>query len=261
MGTAMIRRIMTTRMGLWALLLTVGAGEVIADVTVTTSELTVEQMVQRIQTAGQELTSFQATLAYEVNQPEMESCQLRKGSIAYQRDPNQSNLRVDFNTLQQDDMPEEICKEIFYFDGIWLNHLNYDVKSLTQRQMTPEDQAADAFELAGQSMPLVGFTDMGELARHFDLSPVELGEQSPRLGLLLEVKPDSDYSKEYTQLTFEIDPQWWLPTKVVAIAPVGDVHTIIFTDVTHNQPIDPNVFLVKVPLGFDKEVIPPGTVE
>ena len=218
--------------------------------------LTVDQIIQHIQRAGEELTTFQADLVYEVNQPEM-SLMLRKGSIAYRRDPNQSHLRVDFQTLKEDDLDEVVCKEVFSFDGIWLTHLNYDAKSITQRQMTPENDPADAFELASQSMPLVGFTDMSELSRHFEISIVELVDSPERIGLLLQVKPDSDYSKEYTQLTFEIDRKMWLPAKVVAIAPVGDIHTISFTEIKLNEPLEDEYFLVKIPSGFSKpEIIP-----
>lgn len=224
------------------------------------AEVTVDQMVQHIQEAGQQLTSFQADLSYEVNQPDMDSCIFRKGLIAYQRDPNQSFLRVAFCTLQEDDCPERICKEIYYFDGVWLTHVSYDAKSITQRQMTPEDDPADAFELASQSMPLVGFTDMAELTRDFDLSRVALVDTPERLGLLLKVKPDSDYRKEYTQLTFEIDPEKWLPAKVMAVAPGvgrGDIHTIMFDNASLNQPIDPELFLIKKLEGFGPpEIIP-----
>ena len=229
--------------------------------TETHTEITVDQMIQHIQEAGQRLTSFQADLIYDVNQPEMDSRFVRKGLIAYQRDPNHSFLRVAFYTLQEDDLPEVIRKEIFYFDGVWLTHVSYDAKSITQRQMTPEDQPADAFELASQSMPLVGFTDMDELTRHFDISRIELVDSPERLGLLLRVKPDSDYHKEYTQLTFEIDPEKWLPAKVVAIASGrgGDreIHTIVFDNASLNQPIDPELFLIKKPEGFGQpEIIP-----
>ena len=221
------------------------------------STLSLEQIVQHVQTAGRKLTTYRADLVYEVNQPELETCMIRTGSMMARRDPNQSWLRVEFDTLQQDDLPREQAKEVFVFDGIWLTDLNYDAKSVTQRQMTPVDKPTDAFELASQSMPLIGFTDMKELTEHCDLARIELTDHPQWVGLLLKVKPESDYSKDYTQLTFEIDPVHWLPAKVVALAPVGDIHTIEFKSPQLNGPIEKTAFLVQTPAGFGKpEVIP-----
>ena len=43
---------------------------------------------------------------------------------------------------------------------------------------------------------------------------------------------------------------------MVAIAPVGDVHTFAFASIKFNEPIDKSLFLVEFPMGWTPEVIP-----
>ena len=63
------------------------------------TDLSTEEVISRVQKAGQKLRFYQASLVYEVNQPDSDSYMVRTGSMRYFRDPNQSLLRVEFGIL------------------------------------------------------------------------------------------------------------------------------------------------------------------
>ncbi|MHC4187131.1 MAG: hypothetical protein ACYSRQ_02960, partial [Planctomycetota bacterium] len=74
------------------------------------------EYLQKLRQKTKELKSFECNIEYLFNQPLLESKTLRKGLMYYQRFGSKSKLRINFNTLQQDDYKEQKFREEYIFD-------------------------------------------------------------------------------------------------------------------------------------------------
>jgi outer membrane lipoprotein-sorting protein len=208
-----------------------------------------------------ELQSYQSRIEYLFRQPLLDSQTLRKGILYYQKakDSGKSALRIDFQTLKQDDGQEQKHAEQYIFDGVWLTHIDYQIKSVKRRQLTDVNEPADAFELASRNFPIIGFTKTEDLRKQFEIRLIEQqgGKPSDTIGLRLKVKTDSAYKNDYTDIEFWIDKKLYLPAKIVATSTENDIYLIKFIAPKFNEAIDKIFFDVKIPEGFgEPEVIP-----
>ncbi len=216
----------------------------------------VEAILDRLSEATAKLQTYRAKVEYRFSQPLFESQTFRTGNLYYQRDGKNSMLRMNFLTLQQDDEETQKYPEHYIFDGVWLTHINYQIKSVKRRQLTEPNAPADAFDLAKQDFPLIGFSRTDDLKKDFEIKLVEYAEEKTHQ-LHLKVKPDSVYNDDYTSVDFWIDKKLNLPTKIVAVTTEEDIYEIKFLDAKVNKKLSNKVFDVKIPADFGKpEVIP-----
>ena len=218
----------------------------------------VEAAITHLQEKAAQLKSYQARVDYVVRQPLLDSQQRRKGLLYYLKADQRSHLRIDFQTLQQDEERQQKYMEQFLFDGVWLSHIDHQIERVERRQFTEPNQPIDAFALASRHVPVLGFSKIRDLRKQFDVTLVtdpEGGETTFR-HLHLTVKPDSVYRDDYVTIDFWIDKKVGLPTKVVAVTTEEDVHEIRLIDSKVNAPIEPKTFQIDVPKGFRVDVIP-----
>jgi outer membrane lipoprotein-sorting protein len=220
-----------------------------------------ESVLTALQKKADELTSYQCKIDYLVTQPLLESKTRRTGVLFYARLDDRSYLRIDFDTLQQDEEPQQQYREQFIFDGVWLQHISYATQSVERRQIAEPNRPVDAFSLASQHVPVFGFAKVGDLRQQFDIELV-LDEQAGPLAtqhLHLTAKPDSTYKEDYKTIDFWIDKTAGLPAQVKAVgteADVGDIYEIRLIEPKVNAGIDKSVFQVRAPASFSVETIP-----
>ncbi len=224
----------------------------------------VEGILKRLRQRTAGITSYQANVEYRYMQPLLESESVRKGVLYYAKFGNRSKLRMNFQTLKQEDEPEQQCVEHFIFDGVWLTHIDYQLKAIKRYQVVEPNQPADAFELASKNLPIIGFTKIEDLRKQFEVGLVEpsTDDQKNLIHLHLKTKPDSVYKDQYSSIDFWIDKKLSLPAKVVAVTtdpepPFADVYQIKFVEPKVNHKIDEKIFEFTVPEGFgEPEIVP-----
>jgi len=221
----------------------------------------VEAILTQLQKKTRNIKSYQGQVYYEYRQPLLESKSVRKGVLYYAKLGKTSKLRVNFETIKQDDEEEREYKEHFIFDGVWLTQIDYQIKAVKLYQMTEVNQPADAFELASKNLPIIGFSKIEDLKNHFEIKLIEPKEDEEKnlLHLHLKTKPASSYSDRYSSIDFWIDKKLSLPAKVVAVTPQPeeDIYEIKLLKPKVNKEIDEKVFDVKIPPGFgEPEIIP-----
>ena len=192
-------------------------------------------------------------------QPLLESEALRKGVLYYAKFGKQSKMRVNFETLKQDDEKEQKYIEHYIFDGIWLTHINYQIKTVRRYQVAEPNKPVDAFDAAGKNLPIIGFTKIDDLKKQFEVKLVEQKKDKPEsfIQLHLKVKPDSIYKDDYISLDLWIDKELGLPAKEVAVSTEEDIYEIKFLKPKLNKKINKEVFEYKIPEGFgEPEIIP-----
>jgi len=252
------------------------SGEVKADA--------VDTVLQQLNKRAQELKSYEAQIEYKFIQPLLFGSEtLRKGTLYYTRSGKKSKLRINFETLKQEDEEEEkyavqyIVLDGVYlsgpdsqFEGTWLVHIDYELKGVKYYQIAEvEDpnEPVDVFDLASRNLPMIGFTKIEDLKKQFEVTLVEQKKPEPEdfIQLHLKVKPNSVYKDDYVSIDFWIDKKLGLPAKIVAVstepateqAEQKDTTEIKFLRPKVNKIIDNNVFEFKIPEGFDEPEIKP----
>ncbi len=217
-----------------------------------------DKVLQSLQDRATELKTYRVNMDYVFKQPLLESQQRRTGALYYAKFDNRSSLRIDFQTLQQDEDKPQAYRQQYLFDGVWLLEVDYQLESATRRQLAEPNQPLDAFSLASKHVPVLGFSKVEDLRQQFGIALVAEppGQPAPRQHLHLKVKPDSVYKDDYTSIDFWIDRQTGLPAEVRAVTPEEDVYEIKLTDPKVNMELDRKLFQVDIPSRFSKQVIP-----
>lgn len=219
----------------------------------------VDSILLRLKQETRELKSYRCNIEYLFSQPLLESRTFKTGSLYYSKADAKSKLRINFETLKQDDEAEREHKEHYIFDGQWLTQIDYQIRNVKRRQLAEPNEPVDAFELAKRNFPILGFSNTEELKKEFEISLAEDNKANSGryIKLHLKVKPESSYTDDYTSVEFWVDKAIDLPGKIVAVSTEEDIYEIKLLDAKVNQPIDPNVFEFEIPDGFgEPEIIP-----
>jgi outer membrane lipoprotein-sorting protein len=219
----------------------------------------VEATLQRLKQKTADLKSYQAQVEYLfISHPLLESETLKKGTLYYERFGEKSKLRMNFQTLKEDDEKEQKYVEHFIFDGVWLTHIDYQIESSERRQLAEPNEPVDVFDLASKNLPVVGFTKIDDLKKQFEISLAEQEKTKAEgsIKLHLKTKPDSIHKDDYTSIDVWLDKKSTLPVKVVAVSIDGETHQIRLLKAKVNGKIGSKVFDFRVPQGFSSQVIP-----
>jgi outer membrane lipoprotein-sorting protein len=217
-----------------------------------------DAVLKQLTSKTAELKSYQCRIEYLFSQPLFESRTLRTGRLYYQKCEGKSKLRMNFQTLKQDDEDQQKYIEHYIFDGVWLTRIDYQIRQVTKKQLAEPNQPIDAFELVSENFPIIGFNKIEDLKKQFEIKLIEQkqGEPNDYIHLRLEVRPDSIYKDDYTSIDFWIDKKLYLPAKIIAASTEEDIYQIRFLDAEVNERIDKKVFEFKIPEGFEEEIIP-----
>ena len=215
----------------------------------------VNAILDRLEKQTNRLRSYEAKIEYLVIQePELlDSRILRKGRLYYQKEQDASRVRVNFETLKQDDGDEEQHIEQFIFDGVWLTKIDYQLEKVDFYQQAPEDKPVDVFEYISHNFPMVGFTKTENLLKDFEVKLInQPGDPNTPIHLHLKVKKDSPYKDDYTAIDFWIDSRSFLPVRIEAISTEGDIYDIKLFDAKVEKKLKITVFGVAIPKHFSK---------
>jgi len=214
-----------------------------------------DDTLKHLQKQTNRLTSYEAKIEYLVIQePELlDSRILQKGRLYYQKEKDVSRVRVNFETLKQDDGDEEKDIKQFIFDGVWLTKIDYQLEQADFYQRFPEDKPVDVFEYISHNFPMVGFTKTENLRKDFEVKLIDQpSDPNTPIHLHLKVKKDSPYKDDYTAIDFWIDGRSFLPMLVKAISTQGDIYDIKLVDAKVNKNFKITVFKVAIPKHFSK---------
>ncbi|MHC4085487.1 MAG: LolA family protein [Planctomycetota bacterium] len=218
----------------------------------------VDVVLTQLSRNTKQLKSYQAQVEYKFIQPDFETTTLKKGVMYYAKSGKKSKLRINFSTLKQDDEKEQKYREEFIFDGVWLAHINYQIKQVIIRQLAEPNKPVGVFELASRELPIVGFARIEDLRKQFEIKLVDQkpSERDDFIQLHLKVKPGSKYKDKYTSIDFWIDKKLYLPARLVAISTEEDIYQIKLLKPKVNKKLGMKIFDVEIPKGFGKETIP-----
>jgi len=213
----------------------------------------IDEILDRLADETAKREFLQTRIEYLVSQPLFESKTLRKGQMYYVKQKDYSALRIDFETIKQDDEKERKELEQYVFDGVWLTRIDHQMKSVKKRQFADVNSPQDPFELASRDFPIVGFTRTDDLKKDFDLTLVK--EDKNQIHLNLKVKKGSYYADDYTVIDFWIDKKLYVPTRIKAVSTEEDVFQIDIIKPKVNHKFDKKVFNIKYPADFNVDQV------
>ena len=236
---------------------------------------TVDTVLKQLNKKARELTSYEAQIEYGFVQPLLESETLRKGVLYYAKLGKKSKLRLNFQTRKLEDEEEEKYIEQYIvldgadlthpghqFKGTWAVQIDYEMEGVKYIQLAEArdpNKPVDVFDLASRNFPMVGFTNIEDMRKQFEVTLVEQKKSEPEnfIQVHLKVKPNSIYKDDYIYIDFWIDKKLGLPAKVVAVTTEEEIYRIKFIKPKVNKKIDSKIFEFKIPEGFDEpEIIP-----
>lgn len=218
---------------------------------------TIEKILSKMNQATKELKSCQAKLSYLfIQSPELwDSKTLQTGMLYYQKNNQRSQLRIRFDDIKQEDFEPEKRREEFLFDGVWLTRIDFKLKQIDRIQKAPKDAPIGVFDLISHSFPLVGFSNIEQLSKDFDIRmPQKTDESDKSIRLLLNVKKDSKYKNEYKKIDFWADAKTYMPQRIIAYSSQGDIYDIKFTELKINKKLKNAIFNVETPSDFRKNI-------
>ena len=164
----------------------------------------------------------------------------------YVRFGDKSALRINFETLKQDDEDEQKYIEQYLFDGVWLTHIDYQMKQVKRYQQ------------ARRNFPIVGFSRAEDLKKDFEIKLVDQNQQIQMRSVQLHLKTrtDSAYRDDYISIDFWIDRELNLPAKIVATSTEEDIYQIRLLEPKVNKEIDTKVFEYNIPKDFSVQTTP-----
>ena len=217
----------------------------------------IDEILSKMNHAAKQLKSCQANLSYLfIQDPDLlDSKTLRNGVLYYQKKEGRSQLRIRFDDIKQEDFEPENCRQEYLFDGVWLTRIDFKLKQTDLYQKAPEDKPIDVFELISSIFPLIGFSNIDQLRKDFDIRLPENPDESDKsIKLLLSVKKGSRYEKEYKKIDFRVASDTYMPEQIVAYSSQGDIHDIKFKEFEINKKLKKAVFTIETPSDFRKNI-------
>ncbi len=213
-------------------------------------------ILSRMNQAAASLETYRCDISYLFDQPLFESKTLRLGKMCYGPGDNLNQLLISFDSLQNDDDSPTFAKDVYFFDGVWLTHLDYSLKQASKHQMTEFDKPIDSFSLVSRQFPIIGFTSASQLSVDFDITCLA-SDIASCYKLCLKPISGSKYSDNYKRIDCYLDSDSYLPVKIIASSTEDELYIISLTKVVINQPISAKDFTISIGSDFGPVKIVP----
>jgi outer membrane lipoprotein-sorting protein len=220
----------------------------------------VEKMLSELNEVTSGLKTYSSAIEYKVSQPLFDSQTTRTGQLYFIKDDSKSKLRINFQTIQQDEEKEEKYEEHYIFDGVWLTHIDFKMKQakiLQVAEINEANEPEDVFEAVSRHFPLIGFSKTEDLQKEFDISLIQPEDPKTPQFLQLKAKSGSFYAEDYKKIDFWIDEKSGLPGRIMSENTEDDIYEITLRSPSVNKKLKAEIFEVNVPKEFGKpEIVP-----
>lgn len=233
---------------------------------VESAEGSLGKLLDRIEQAGGNLKSFEATMRYEQLQQLIDTQAIRNGKLYYRTDKKSVQARIHFSDYLQQDLEEDeqgkVVKfdEDYVFDGLWVTRRNAQTKTIQRWEVSKKQRNAEAFRLGKGPFPLPFAIRKKDVLEHFDASVVEpdpnaVAALKDTSHLKLIPKKESSYAEDYIQLDLWVDQKTAIPRRISYEKEDYEITTVTWTDIKLDKKIKDKVFhLKKLGKGWTEEV-------
>jgi outer membrane lipoprotein-sorting protein len=216
-------------------------------------------ILNRLEQAGDRYTTLTAEVTYTVEQRLTGDIETRTGTVAFQQKTAEqpAKFRIDFETLQLGRRgPVRKQKLLYLFDGMWLTIAKYNIKQLTRVQVAAKGEAVQALRIGKGPFPVPFGQKADDIASLCEVAtrPTKPSEPKETDYLLIVPRKKNVDQLNFTKLEMWIDQKTDLPVKIVSRDKSKNVTTVAFENVETSKAIDPKLFVMDKPVGWDVTV-------
>ena len=119
-----------------------------------------DKLLDKVEAAGAKLKSFQAGMVYQLDQPLIDTREIRNGRLYYLADKETVRFRIHFSDWQQIDLMEEelmpvVSLDLDYgFDGLWFTKRDARNKNVQMWEIGKKPKPREYFRLGRGPFPL-----------------------------------------------------------------------------------------------------------
>jgi len=180
------------------------------------------------------------------------------GWLAYRKGDERTpaGFRAHFDTRQLGEGPAFKDEVDYAFDGHFFTVAKHKIKDMQRYQVAAEGEAAQPMRLGKGPFPLPFGQRTDDVIERFEVStrPVKEGEPQGTKYLRLAPRPAHYEDTTYTRVEMWIDPQTHLPVRLVSRDKNKKVTTVAFKNVRTNVDVDPGLFHMPRPAGWNYRV-------
>lgn len=185
-------------------------------------ELTIDQILDKLDQRGQNLEAFDARVEMTETEVALQLGSTRAGRVWFQRTDAQGGgrLRVNFEKKLTGDTLADDRKEYLLADG-WLTDRDYVKRIEVRRQVLRPGEKMNLLKLGEGPFPLPIGQKKEEVKRHFDVRKIApaKGDPAGSIHLVLKTKPDSSFAGKFKAIDVWIDPKTDMPVRIDTIDP------------------------------------------
>jgi outer membrane lipoprotein-sorting protein len=210
----------------------------------------IDKAIEELDRKVRSIETLRCGVLYRFSQPLFESQSVRTGEFLYCKTPQR--VRVNFETLQQDDEEARPYREQYILDGGQLVHVNYAIRQVKRYARSEPNEPVDASGLGAGGLGLLGLTGLDRLRRQFEIALADDDGDRPEDTVCLRLRPrgDSIYREDFTRVEILANTKSGLPEKVTAVSTQDDVYEIRLLDARVNRKLDDGAFEPAVPGDF-----------
>ncbi|HAL45651.1 MAG: hypothetical protein A2Y12_11350 [Planctomycetes bacterium GWF2_42_9] len=203
----------------------------------------INKTIEKLNQAAANLKTLTTEIEYTHIQTLFDTQTVRTGKLFYFKDDSSAWLRINFETLKQDQAKEQKYREEYVFDGKKLTRIDYQSKSVVTEQYAKDNNTIEPFVLVQDYFPIIGLAKPQEMTQNFDIT---LNGDT----LKLVPKENSRFHKTYTQINVTINPELNLPIVFNASTTDNEEITIKLNKMETSKPVKKEVFELKIPGDF-----------
>jgi outer membrane lipoprotein-sorting protein len=183
----------------------------------TSGDPTIDKILVRLETAGQTIKDLQCEVTYTQFNPLIEDKVVKSGEIFFVEEKPNSKFLVRFDKTVQEGVVDR-KKEWHLFDGVWYLEARESTRQVIKRQIVPEGEKIDPFEIGKGPFPLPFGQKKDEILKNFKLTaaPAAQGDPPNTDHLVLLPKEGTAMADRYKKLEMWIDREKELPVRIFA---------------------------------------------
>ncbi|MEI7837514.1 MAG: hypothetical protein WCK05_14030 [Planctomycetota bacterium] len=206
------------------------------------------KILQDLEQAGKARPALRAELTYSVVDPILETTDIRRGWVAFQRGlgDQSDRFRIHFADRKMEGEAPVVDKIDYAFDGAWLTVVKHSISNMKRYQYAAKGQKVP-LTLTGP-FPLPFGQPVDEVIGLFEptTTPPAGNAKGPEGTTYIRLTTRADARKDlrFRSLEMWIDPKLNLPAQIVAVEDKKKTITIVFRDVQTPEKIDDDVFIM-----------------
>lgn len=215
-------------------------------------------ILNRLEKAGEKYTTLRTDVEYRLEDRMTGDEEFRTGWAAYQKktDKQPGKFRVSFERLALGIGRPRKSKQDYIFDGQWLTIAKHRIKSITKLQIAAEGEAVDALKLGKGPFPIPFGQRAVDVIRYLEPTTRKPDKKDPKNTSYLRFVPRRGQEKDvnFVRLEMWVDNKTNLPVKIRTKDAGKKNTTVTFKNIKTQTTIDPKLFTMKKPPGWDLTV-------